>query len=178
MMSIEPDVASGIGMLRCWPELEVRVRLVAASVFKTAGPHDNREVGGFDSHALPPFSSRYSAPTRVTSRTQMPVAGSVLLLRVAASTGGFRQDPWPSFPNDFLFAHLFVPGAFESLRHEPRRPERQSHRSPGQRAAPAAKRRPGSTTTKMILSTESAKQESSVWCDGPVPEVGRLSGRH
>ena len=37
---------------------EVLVRLVAASVFKTAGLSVNRLAGGFDSHALPPFFSR------------------------------------------------------------------------------------------------------------------------
>ena len=35
---------------------EVLVRLVAAAVFKTVGPYVKHAVGGFDSHALPPFS--------------------------------------------------------------------------------------------------------------------------
>ena len=34
---------------------EVLAHLVVASVFKTVGSYVNRAVGGFDSHALPPF---------------------------------------------------------------------------------------------------------------------------
>ena len=42
---------------------EVLVRLVAASVFKTAGLSVNRSAGGFDSHALPPFFALPFPPT-------------------------------------------------------------------------------------------------------------------
>ena len=35
---------------------EVLVHLVVATVFKTVGTYVNRGSGGFDSHALPPFS--------------------------------------------------------------------------------------------------------------------------
>ena len=35
--------------------LEVLAHLVVAAVFKTVEPYVNRTVGGFDSHALPPF---------------------------------------------------------------------------------------------------------------------------
>ena len=35
--------------------LEVLAHLVVAAVFKTVEPYVNRAVGGFDSHALPPF---------------------------------------------------------------------------------------------------------------------------
>jgi hypothetical protein len=45
---------------------EVLVRLVAASVFKTAGLSVNRSAGGFDSHALPPFFA-----CRVYERSEM-----------------------------------------------------------------------------------------------------------
>ena len=34
---------------------EVLAHLVVAAVFKTVEPYVNRAVGGFDSHALPPF---------------------------------------------------------------------------------------------------------------------------
>jgi hypothetical protein len=34
---------------------EVLAHLVVAAVFKTVEPYVNRTVGGFDSHALPPF---------------------------------------------------------------------------------------------------------------------------
>ena len=32
------------------------VKLVLAAVFKTVGPYKKHAAGGFDSHALPPFS--------------------------------------------------------------------------------------------------------------------------
>ena len=35
--------------------MEVLAHLVVAAVFKTVEPYVNRTVGGFDSHALPPF---------------------------------------------------------------------------------------------------------------------------
>lgn len=38
--------------------LEVLALLVQATVFKIAGSHGNHVIGGFDSHALPPFSLR------------------------------------------------------------------------------------------------------------------------
>ena len=41
--------------------LEVLAHLVVAAVFKTVEPYVNRAVGGFDSHALPPF---FLAPGR------------------------------------------------------------------------------------------------------------------
>ena len=46
--------------------LEVLVRLVAAAVFKTVGPYVKHAVGGFDSHALPPFllAMARSVPSR------------------------------------------------------------------------------------------------------------------
>ncbi len=45
---------SGLPPALC-SEVEVLAQLVLASVFKTVGPYVNRAVGGFDSHALPPF---------------------------------------------------------------------------------------------------------------------------
>ena len=35
--------------------MEVLPRLVPGTVFKTVEPHGNHVVGGFDSHAFPPF---------------------------------------------------------------------------------------------------------------------------
>ena len=35
--------------------LEMLTQLVLVAVFKTVGPHGNHVVGGFDSHAFPPF---------------------------------------------------------------------------------------------------------------------------
>ena len=37
-------------------KMEVDPRLVPGAVFKTVGLHGNHVAGGFDSHALPPFS--------------------------------------------------------------------------------------------------------------------------
>ena len=36
--------------------MEVLPRLVPGTVFKTVEPYGNHVVGGFDSHAFPPFS--------------------------------------------------------------------------------------------------------------------------
>ena len=51
--------------------LEVLAHLVVAAVFKTVEPYVNRTVGGFDSHALPPFlcaaGSQALAPRGLTS---------------------------------------------------------------------------------------------------------------
>ena len=38
--------------------MEVLARLVVAAVFKTVGPYVKHAVGGFDSHALPPYFHR------------------------------------------------------------------------------------------------------------------------
>jgi hypothetical protein len=35
--------------------MEVLAQLVLATVFKTVGSYGNHAIGGFDSHALPPF---------------------------------------------------------------------------------------------------------------------------
>jgi hypothetical protein len=40
--------------------VEVPVQLVLALVFKTSGSHGDHVIGGFDSHALPPFYFAYS----------------------------------------------------------------------------------------------------------------------
>ncbi len=43
--------------------MEVDPGLVPGSVFKTVGLHGNHVAGGFDSHALPPFSNVGPVPT-------------------------------------------------------------------------------------------------------------------
>ena len=43
--------------------MEVLALLVQATVFKTVGLHGNHVIGGFDSHALPPFKFRSNCPT-------------------------------------------------------------------------------------------------------------------
>ena len=37
-------------------DTEVLAQLVLVAVFKTVGSYGNHVIGGFDSHALPPFS--------------------------------------------------------------------------------------------------------------------------
>ena len=61
--------------------------LVQAAVFKTVGPHGNHVVGGFDSHAFPPFVRHGKmvrssiAPRRKTETVSGKDVGSVVTSR-------------------------------------------------------------------------------------------------
>ncbi len=47
--------------------MEVVVSLVGTAVFKTVEPYGKHAVGGFDSHALPPFSNVPFRPDRLSA---------------------------------------------------------------------------------------------------------------
>jgi len=57
---------------------------VVAAVFKTVGPYASRAAGGFDSHALPPFSFGVFAPCRNFSRNLATLKGLPAVLRKLA----------------------------------------------------------------------------------------------
>ena len=74
---------------------EVLAHLVVAAVFKTVARRVNRVVGGFDSHALPPFSAlANNTPERATKKRQQDWPESQLVLPlVFALTRGERILP-------------------------------------------------------------------------------------
>ena len=68
--------------------------LVQATVFKTVGSCGNHVIGGFDSHALPPFIwlTQYQEQTPIRSRQINRTARVDWILYVRAAAGQTLQD--------------------------------------------------------------------------------------
>ena len=65
--------------------MEVLPRLVPGTVFKTVEPHGNHVVGGFDSHALPPFFARSSDQESLMVRPPLLCIGFLFAIQPVVS---------------------------------------------------------------------------------------------